>query len=131
MKGQPGINRVFFLGLLLVIVSSCEKLNLFSDPRDKYVGKYQVVETFSYYGYNAPTPSVTKRDTFISVHYGSKKETIAVLGLDIELDKNGYYSFGHDGVSISNDSISTWRRNGGLGAGRYETYRGIRVSRKP
>ena len=119
------------LTLLLVLVSSCDNFSSFSDPRDKYVGKYKVVETFSYYGYNAPSPSVTIRDTIISVHYGSKKESIAVLGFDIELDKNGYYYIGHFSVRIRNDSIFTSRRNGGLGAGRYEMYKGKRVSRKP
>lgn len=113
-----------------LIFNSCDKDdNKSNDFRDKYIGKYQVKENMNCYG--ACGSCSYQRDTVIGINYGLTDSTLNVLGRDVYLDSTGsYYSY-HYGLRLWNDSISSTFMNGGLGCGRYETYKGFKISNKP
>jgi hypothetical protein len=126
------LRLLFLLLFSIVIFSSCEKEFWKKDFRDKYVGKYQVTEKLTVYG--SPHCNLgpdSEKDTIIIVDYGSKKNTLFVLGREVELDEDGYYYAYHFGLRIWNDSIWSLHMNGGLGCGIYERYEGYRISSKP
>lgn len=112
------------------IFNSCEKdENQSNDFRDKYIGKYQVTEKISCYG--SCSSCLFQRDTVISVNYGLTDSTLNVIGRDVFLDSTGNYHSYHYGLRLWKDSIYSTFMNGGLGCGKYETYKGIRISDKP
>jgi|ADurb_Cas_01_Slu_FD_contig_21_698790_length_560_multi_2_in_0_out_0_1 hypothetical protein len=123
------------LGALGLLAISCHKDNDIDEPekpadfRDIYIGKYQVKETINCYGPCGTCYSL--RDTVISVNYGLTDSTLSVLGRDVYLDSNGFYSAYHYGLRFWDDSISSNFMNGGLGCGRYESYKGYRFSNVP
>ena len=113
---------IVLFGLLSVI--SCEKDN--TDFRRAFVGQYQVEEKITCYG--ECFTCQTTRDTIIIVDYGFHKNTLYVLGREVELDSDGNYLSYHYSLHMSNDSLFSNYMNGGLGCGQTEIYKGIRIS---
>ena len=100
------LRLLFLLLFSIVIFSSCEKEFWKKDFRKKYVGIYQVTEKLTVYGSpNCPLGPDSEKDTVIIVDYGSKKNTLFVLGREVELDEDGYYYAYRFGLRIWNDSI--------------------------
>jgi hypothetical protein len=121
-------NRIILIGFILSvgILISCKKDNdKAADFRDKYVGKYQVVEKRDSYG--AIGNIHTVRDTVIEVDFGYSDSTLLVLGREVKLDSTGYYSAYHYGLRMWDDSIWSMYMNGGLGGGVYENYKGHKL----
>ncbi|MBA7544930.1 hypothetical protein ES705_37291 [subsurface metagenome] len=103
-----------------------------SDFRDKYIGKYQVHEWISSYGFpDCGEPYSRERDTIIRVIYGETDSTLIVLGRVVWLDSSGYFSDYHYGLRLWNDSIWSYYMNGGLGCGQIEIYEGYKISDIP
>jgi len=122
------INRIILVSLILSLglLLSCKKENdKANDFRDKYVGRYQVVEKRDSYG--AINNIHTVRDTIIEVNLGFSDSTLLVLGREVKLDSSGYYSAYHYGLRLWNDSILSTYMNGGLGGGVYEKYTGYKL----
>jgi hypothetical protein len=120
---------IVFLIFTCLSATSCKKdVNNLTDFRDKYIGRYQVTETIRCYGPIDPCSS--QKDTIIIVRYGLTDSTLNVLGRDVFLDSTGRYNAYHYGLRLWNDSIYSFFMNGGLGAGQYETYEGIRMVKK-
>lgn len=115
-----------------VVFSSCEKEEKPDDLRAKYVGKYQVHEKISSYGFpECGEPFSREKDTIISVIYGNTDSTLIVLDREVYLDSAGYYYDYHYGLRLWNDSIYSHFMNGGLGCGKNEVYEGYKISDKP
>jgi hypothetical protein len=131
-------NQLFFgfrnVFIFLVIFSetffiSCDKKgDIANDYRSKYIGEYQVKKTISCYGPCWTCSS--ENDTVIKVIYGLTDSTLNVLGREICLDSDGNYFDYHYELKIKNDSIYSNFMNGGLGCGKYEIYKGYRISNK-
>ena len=119
--------KQIFILVILSIVASCEKDQ--EDFRDQYVDRYQVMETISSYGIYDYNPYTRTRDTVIRVDYGDTDTTLLLLGREIWLDKDGYFSEYHYGCRLWNDSIWSYFMNGGLGGGQYENYVGYRIGK--
>ena len=122
---------VLFTGL--VCLNSCTKDAVSpNDFRRNYVGKYQVVEHVSSYGFpECGEPYSREKDTVIIVDYGETDSTLSVLGRDVWLNPSGYYYGYHYSLHLWNDSISSYYMSGGLGCGSYIVHNGIRISDKP
>lgn len=118
-----------FFGMVLISCHKKDEPDVSTDFRDKYIGKYQVIETITCYGPCDTCSSI--KDTVISVNYGATDSTILVLGRDVFLDSTGSYYAYHYGLRLWNDSISSNYMNGGLGCGQYELYIGGRISNVP
>jgi len=71
------------------------------------------------------------KDTIIAVYYGKSDSSLVVLGREVKLNKEGYYSAYHYGLHLWKDSITSNYMNGGLGGGINEFYKGIRISDNP
>lgn len=123
--------------VLVVIICACftycdKEESKPLDFRDRYIGKYQVHESISSYGFpQCGEPYFRERDTIISVSYGASDTTLNVLGRDVWLDSTGRYYDYHYGLRLWNDSIYSYFMNGGLGCGQYEVYEGFRISNIP
>ncbi len=119
--------------LICFLCMSCHKNeSKKSDPEDKYVGKYQVHENISSYGFPpCGDPYSSEKDTVISVVRGKTDTTLVVLGREVYLDSTGHYYAYHYSLRLWNDSISSTFMNGGLGCGQYEIYKGYRISTTP
>jgi hypothetical protein len=122
--------KIFLVSLLLIPGNlSCDKES--PDPRDKYIGQYQVREVLQSYGFPECGPGYhSERDTIIIVDYGLTDSTLSVLGRDVWLDANGWFNAYHYGLRLWNDSISSYFMSGGLGCGTYISYVGVRISGK-
>ncbi len=124
------IKRIVVLIAFFILIISCENgINEPTDFRDKYIGKYQVIEKISCYGPCSTCSS--QKDTVIVVNYGLTDLTLSVLGRDVKVDSSGWYSTYHYGLRLWNDSINSYFMNGGLGCGQYELYEGFRISDNP
>jgi len=117
--------------LATIILFSCDdEPSGPKDFRDQYVGKYQVHESISSYGWpdmNGESYS-RERDTVILVDYGNSDTTLIVLGREVWLDTTGSYYDYHYSLRMRDDSLWSFFMNGGLGGGQYEIYEGVRIS---
>ncbi len=127
------ISTILILITVLLVIDSCKKSNIKpGDFRNKYIGKYEVVEHVNSYGsLDCGKPYSSERDTIISVNYGATDTTLSVLGMDVKLDSLGSYYAYHYSLRLWNDSIKSYSMNGGLGCGQIVTYLGRRVSEEP
>jgi len=128
MKFCRIIISILIFGIFLLM--SCKKDDHKSpDPRDKYIGKYQVHEWISSYGSpECGEPYSRENDTIIKINYGKTDSTLMVLGREVYLDSVGCFSTYHYGLRLWNDSIYSFFMNGGLGCGQYEVYEGYKIS---
>jgi len=123
------ISLIIYLSFGLV---SCEKLSDQNDFRNKYIGKYQVVETRKSFGFPYSGKSqVTTKDTVIIVRYGYSDSTLLVLGSEIVLDENDAFFEYYYSIRFFEDSIATYYRSGGLGGGTSQQYNGVRIDKMP
>jgi hypothetical protein len=120
---------IYSLILSWAILNACDNNGNDPDFRDQYVGKYQVTEKITCYGPCRTCASL--KDTVIIVDYGLTDTTLSVLGRDVFLDSDGFYSAYHYGLWLRNDSIWSYNMNGGLGCGQYENHEGVRISTDP
>jgi hypothetical protein len=127
------ISAVLILITGLLFIDSCKKSDIKpGDFRNKYIGKYEVVEHVGSYGsIECGEPYSRERDTVIIVNYGETDTTINVFGRDVKLDSSGIFYDYHYSLRLWNDSIKSYLMNGGLGCGQIVTYLGRRVSEEP
>jgi hypothetical protein len=125
--------KLLFLFIFSLQYVSCKKdvqIKTEIDFRDKYIGKYKVIETKSCYG--SCWNCYSKKDSIISIGYGYMDSTISALGYEyLRLDETGSYSGNYFGIRLWNDSIKASRRVGGLGCGVNYYYIGYRISKRP
>jgi hypothetical protein len=122
-------NLLYYTLIVAFALISCEKAFWKKDYRDKFVGKYQVVEEKRSYGPCGFENYL--KDTLIVVDYGHSDSLLIVLGREVYPDKNGYFrTYDHE-VIFQNDSIFSRNKFGGLGCGYYITHQGKRISSKP
>lgn len=110
-----------------LIFGSCNK-----DLHKKYVGDYLVYKRIYSYGYEEYCGEQYnyERDTIITVSAGSSNKKLVVLGREVELNDEGFfteYSNSDYHLRIWNDSIYSYERFGGIECGRYVKYNGNKI----